>query len=113
MKTFGLTVNLKDDPQIISAYKAYHEKVWPEVISALKEIGVVDMKIWLKGRSLFMFLQVLDHVHPQKDLMKYIELHPKCKEWEELMGTFQEPVPAALDGEKWTYMEEIFELSRY
>ncbi|HIA69171.1 TPA: L-rhamnose mutarotase, partial [Candidatus Poribacteria bacterium] len=31
MKAFGLTINLREDPQIIEKYKEYHRNVWPEV----------------------------------------------------------------------------------
>ena len=36
MKAFGLTINLREDPQIIEKYKEYHRNVWPEVEQALK-----------------------------------------------------------------------------
>jgi len=32
MKTFAMTLNLKDDPKVIEKYKGYHRTVWPEVL---------------------------------------------------------------------------------
>ena len=43
VKAFGLTINLREDPQIIEEYKEYHRAVWPEVEQALKTVGVTSM----------------------------------------------------------------------
>lgn len=111
MKQLALTLNLKDDPAVIAAYKAYHAEAWPEVIDALKAVGVLQMKIWLLGRRLFMLAEVNDDFDPATDFPRYLTLHPRCQEWEDLMGTFQEPVPEAQPGEKWAAMEQVFTLT--
>jgi L-rhamnose mutarotase len=110
MKQLALTLNLKDDPEVIAAYKAYHADAWPEVVAALKAVGVLQMKIWILGRRLFMLADVADDFDPEVDFPRYLILHPRCQEWEDLMGTFQEPVPEAQPGEKWAAMEEVFAL---
>ncbi len=110
MKEFGLTLNLKDDPEIIREYREYHSSVWPEVTSALKQVGILDMKIWLLGRRLFMYYKAKDDFNPEIDFPKYLALNKRCQEWEDLMGTLQEKVPEAKPGEKWALMEQIFEL---
>ena len=38
--------------------------------------------------------------------------NPKVREWEELMWTFQKPLPGAKPGEKWLPMERIFKLEK-
>ncbi len=111
MKQLALTLNLKDDPEVIAAYKAYHANAWPEVVRALQDVGVLQMKIWLLGRRLFMLADVIDDFDPDIDFPRYLTLHPRCQEWEDLMTTFQEPVPEAAKGEKWAMMEEVFVLS--
>ena len=111
MKHLALTLNLKDDPEVIAAYKAYHAAAWPEVIEALQAVGVIQMRIWLLGRRLFMVADVEDDFDPDKDFPRYLTLHPRCQEWEDLMGTFQEPVADAAEGEKWATMEQVFELN--
>lgn len=108
MKSLAMTVNLKNDPKIIQEYKEFHAAVWPEVLSSLKQVGVIDMKIYILGRRLFMTCEVEDRFIPEVDFPKYLELDPKCQEWEDLMGTFQEPVEDAQPGEKWAKMEEVF-----
>ena len=39
MKEYALTINLKDDPDLIEQYKVYHRNVWPEVLAGLKVRG--------------------------------------------------------------------------
>ena len=110
MKQYALTLNLKDDPNLIEQYKEFHRAVWPEVMDSLKAVGIVEMKIYLLGRRLFMVMDTVDEFVPETDFARYLTLHPRCQEWEDLMGNFQEPVPEAGAGEKWAYMEQVFRL---
>lgn len=110
MTEFAFTLNLKDDPEAISKYKYHHDHFWPEVEASLKEVGILDLKIFLLGRRLFMYITAEDDFHPEIDFPRYLKLHKKCQEWEDLMGTFQEKVPEAGENEKWAKMEKIFQL---
>ena len=110
MNEFAFTLNLKDDPEAIALYRYHHDHFWPEVEAALKKVGILDLKIFLLGRRLFMYITAKDDFKPETDFPRYLKLHEKCQEWEELMGTFQEKVPEAGENEKWAKMEKIFEL---
>ena len=110
MKNLAFTVNLKDDSEIIQKYIDHHANVWPEVIESLKEVGILDMKIFILGRRLFMVCETTDNFDPTVDFPRYLSLSPKCQEWEDLMTTFQEPVKEAAEGEKWASMKQIFQL---
>jgi len=55
-------------------------------------------------------METEDEFIPEVDLPRYLEQDPRCQEWEDLMGEFQEPVPAAKPGEKWSMMEQVFKL---
>lgn len=110
MRHFGLALNLKDDPHVIEQYKIYHRDVWPEVLESLREVGITRMDIYLLGRRLFMAIETVDDFDPARDFPRYLELHPRCREWDELMRTFQEPVPEAKPDEWWATMEPVFEL---
>ncbi len=110
MKYYAQTLNLKDDPQVIEKYKEYHRHVWPEVLTGLKKIGITRMKIFLKGRRLFMYMETKDSFQVERDFPRYIETNPRAREWDQLMRTFQEPVPEARPGEWWSPMEEVFDL---
>ena len=110
MKHFGLTLNLKDDPKIIEQYKEYHRNVWPEVLASLGEVGITKMNIYLLGRRLFMAMETNDDFDVEWDFPRYLEQHPRCREWDELMRTFQERAPEAKPDEWWAIMEPAFEL---
>ena len=111
MKHFGLTLNLKDDPEIIEQYKDYHQNAWKETLAGLKAVGITRMNIYLLGRRLFMTMETVDNFDIERDFPRYLEQHPKCQEWDKLMRTFQEPVEEAQEGEWWAQMELVFELS--
>ncbi len=49
-KRFCLTLDLKDDPQLIAEYKRYHEKIWPEITKSIKDAGIANLEIYLLGK---------------------------------------------------------------
>jgi L-rhamnose mutarotase len=106
-KTFGFTINLKDDPHVIEKYKAYHRAVWPEVLESAHKKGIFKSRIFLLGRRLFMYFETSDDYDPARDLLP--DPNPRCKEWDDLMRSFQEPVPEAQSEEWWAEMELVFE----
>ena len=110
MQSYGFTLLLKDDADVIDRYKRYHREAWPEVIARLKEIGIIEMKIFLIGRRLFMYMEAVDGFDPDRDFPKLNEL-PRYREWDVLMSSMQERVPEAREGEWWAAMEEVFDLN--
>lgn len=110
MKYFGLTVNLKDDPEIIAQYVEYHRHVWPEVEASLHRVGVKRTRLFLLGRMLFMYMEVDDSFDCSTYVQRYLE-EPKAGEWEKLMAPFLEPLPEARPGEVWARMEPVYALS--
>ena len=64
MQTYGMALDLRDDPQLIARYKKEHAEVWPEVVARLHEIGVTEMKIFLLGRRMFMYCETRDGFDP-------------------------------------------------
>jgi L-rhamnose mutarotase len=110
MKEFAFTINLKDDPQLIEAYKEYHRNVWPEVLDCLRAIGISKLNIYLLGRRMFMVMEVADDFDPATGFAQLDGMSPRYEEWQRLMDTFQERVPEAKDGEHWALMERIFAL---
>lgn len=110
MKHFGLTLQLKPDPDVIAQYKAYHRDPWPEPLQGLKQVGVEQMHIFLLGTRMFMHMATTDAFDPARDFPRYVEQNPKAAEWDELMRTFQQPVPEAGEGEWWAAMECVFDL---
>ena len=111
MQSYGMTLMLKDDEQIVERYKEYHRKVWPEVVSRLREKGITEMRIYLLGRRMFMYMEAVDGFSPELDFPKLAQ-DPRYREWDELMRGLQQPAPEARAGEWWAPMEEVFDLSR-
>jgi len=110
MKSFAMTLNLKNDPELIAQYVEYHANTWPKVLDGLKGLGISSMKIFLHGRTLFMYLEAPDDFDLDRDFPRYTESSPRAQEWDALMNTFQEPVPAAKEGEWWAPMRQAFSL---
>ena len=113
MKAYGLTLNLKDDAQGIEPYKAYHREPWKQALDGLRAVGVEEMRIFLLGRHLFMYMETTDDFDPARDFARYVEDNPKAAEWDELMRTFQEPAADAAEGEWWAFMQPVFDLEEH
>lgn len=111
MKRYCLTLDLKDDPQLIAEYKRYHQKIWPEITRSIKDAGIEDMEIYLLGTRMFMIMEV-DEKFSFEAKKRADELSPKVQEWEALMWRFQQSLPQAKPGEKWLLMERIFSLEK-
>jgi L-rhamnose mutarotase len=110
VKIHCLALDLKDDASLIADYRRYHEPgaVWPEVMEAIRDHGVLKEEIFLLGTRMVMVLQTTDdfsfEIKSAAD-----EANPHMQQWEALMSRFQQPVPQAAPGEKWVRMEKIFE----
>ncbi len=108
-RRFCLTLDLKNDPQLIAEYRRYHERIWPEITESMRNSGVEDMEIYLLGTRMFMIMEVNEKFSFDKKA-RGDQLNPKVQEWEELMWKFQQSLPGASPGEKWLRMERIFKL---
>jgi L-rhamnose mutarotase len=108
-RRYCLTLELKDDPELIADYRRHHEHVWPEITQSIADSGVEDMEIYLLGTRMFMIMEVNEKFSfADKDGAD--RSNPKVQEWEQLMWKFQKPLPQAKPGEKWLLMERIFTL---
>ena len=105
---FAMTLGLRDD-ESAARWTALHQGVWPEVVTALRKVGVTEMKIFLLGHRLFMWVEGEAGFDPSRDFARLAD-EPRYQEWDELNRTFQERVPEAGDDEWWAAMEEVFDL---
>ena len=108
-RRFCLTLDLKNDPELIAEYKSYHEKVWSEIVRSIKDSGILDMEIYLLGTRMFMIMEVTKDFSFEAKA-EADRRNPKVQEWENLMWRFQKALPEAKPGEKWMRMERIFKL---
>lgn len=109
MKRHCFILDLKEDAKLISAYKEYHKKVWPEIVDSIRNAGILELDIYLIGNRLFMVMEVNDSFSFENKTAMDME-NPKVQEWEALMWKYQKALPFAKKGEKWLLMEKIYQL---
>lgn len=111
MKRFALALDLIDDPKSIAEYEHWHkaENAWPEIKKSISDAGILDMQIYRTGNRLFMIMETVDDFDESKKAEMDAE-NPKVQKWETLMDNFQQALPWAKQGEKWTMMDQIFQL---
>lgn len=107
MKRYCQCLTLVDDEQMISKYVEVHAHVWPEIIEGQREVGILDMQIYRRGRSLFMIMDTVDDFDFGRDMARLATL-PRQAEWEAYVSRFQGCSSAARSDEKWQRMERIF-----
>lgn len=112
MKRFALTLDLKNDPQLIEQYKEHHRAVWPEILESIKSSGILSMEIYHIETRLFMIIEASDDFSFEKKAQMDAS-NPKVQEWEALMDTYQQRLPFAKAGEKWVLMERVFRMQSF
>ena len=57
-KRYCTTMELCNDQLLIETYKKAHAKgaAWPEITQSMKEVGIIDMEIYLLETKLFMII---------------------------------------------------------
>ncbi len=84
MNRHCFSLDLFDDPELISAYKQYHEKIWPEIEQSITETGITQLEIYLIGNRMFMIMEVNDEFSFEKKTVMDKE-NPKVQKGEKLM----------------------------
>jgi L-rhamnose mutarotase len=105
-----LTLDLRDDPAVVAAYRRYHAEAWPEVVESIRGAGVREMDIHILGRRLVMILEIAEGVELADVFQRRASVNPKVAEWEQLMKSFQQPAPDAPGDQWWAVMERVFSL---
>jgi len=108
-KRHCFALDLIDDSKLISDYKNYHQKVWPEIVKSIKDAGIQNLEIYLIGNRMFMIMEV-DDTFSFEEKSKMDAVNPKVQEWEKLMWKYQQALPVAKPGEKWLLMEKVYAL---
>ena len=108
-RRYCLTLDLKNDPQLIAEYEKYHEKIWPEITASIRASGILDLEIYRLGTRMCMIMEVDDHFSFEGKARRD-RTNAQVRQWEELMWKFQQPLPEAKPGEKWLVMKRIFKL---
>ena len=111
VKRYVQTMDLKDDPELIAEYRRRHsqEKAWPEILTGIREVGILDMQIFILGTRLVMIVETPVDFE-WKNAMARLATLPRQQEWEDYMAIFQQCAEGATSDEKWQMMERIFYL---
>lgn len=112
-KRYCKTLLLENNPDLIEAYKNVHSpgNTWPEIAQGMKEVGILDMEIYIHENRLFMIMDTMadfDHDRAMKELAG----KPRQSEWEAFVSRFQVTSKEASANEKWVLMERIYELDQ-
>ena len=107
MKRYCQTLTLVDDEDMIARYVEAHAHVWPEIIEGQRQVEIIDMQIYRKGRNLFMIMDTVDDFDFEKDMARLSKL-PRQAEWEAYVSQFQGCSANARSDEKWQLMQRIF-----
>jgi L-rhamnose mutarotase len=110
-KRFCKTLELKNDSELMEEYRKVHspQEFWTEITKGMREVGIVDMEIYLSGTRLFMIMDTIADFDHDK-AMNELATKPRQAEWEAFVSRFQKTSPDATAGEKWKLMERIFKL---
>ena len=111
VKRYCQTLSLRDNPELIEAYRKAHskEESWPEIRAGIREVGILEMEIYILWSKLFMIVETPLNFDWDKAMAKLATL-PRQAEWEEYVAKFQQCAEGATSDEKWQMMERMFYL---
>lgn len=102
VKRYCRTLDLRDDPKLIAEYRRRHSQaeIWPEVIAGIREVGILEMEIYILDTRLFMIVETaLDF--DWDTAMERLATLPRQQEWEDYMAIFQLVTPGSTSAQKW------------
>lgn len=110
-KRYCKVLKLQPDKALIKKYIEIHkpENIWLEVSKGIREVGIIDMEIYLSGNMAFMIMDTIPDFNHDKAMKRLAGL-PRQKEWEEYVSQFQQAGDKAATPEKWQQVERIFRL---
>lgn len=111
VKRYCQTLDLRDNPELIAEYRRRHSKehIWKEVMDGIRQVGILEMEIYLLGTRLFMIVETPVDFE-WETAMKKLSTLPRQEEWEDYMAEFQLVKAGMSSAEKWQLMERIFHL---
>ncbi len=107
MKRYGQIIGLKKEH--LTGYMDAHQKVWPEVLSMIKECNIRNYSIFYNDGYLFSYFE-----YTGKDFktdMEKMAADLTTQKWWKVMKPMQEPLESVDDGEWWTTMKEVFHMN--
>lgn len=111
VKRYCQTLELRDNPELIATYRDRHSrgKIWQEVMDGIRQVGILEMEIYILGTRLFMIVETPVDFDWDSAMARLATL-PRQQEWEDYMAVFQDCGEGASSAEKWQPMERMFHL---
>lgn len=112
MKRYCRTMQLREgDRKFIEDYRHAHSEgvIWKEVIDGIREVGILEMEIYILGNKLFMIVETPLDFNWDEAMARLATL-PRQQEWETFMSRFQDCSAEATADEKWQMMDRMFHL---
>lgn len=106
MKRFGQALGIR--PECIQEYRQHHAKIWPEIAAAIREAGIRNYSIYLRGEQLFAYFEYIGPDDEYDARMETLARAPRMREWWDLMEPMQVPDPDRPPDTWWSTMEEVF-----
>jgi L-rhamnose mutarotase len=112
-KRYCKTLQLEHDATSIEEYKRLHAmgNTWPEITQGMKDVGIIDMEIYLDGTTLFMIMDTTQNFNHDKAMTKLATL-PRQSEWEARVSKYQKTSVSSSAKDKWKLIERIYKLDQ-
>jgi L-rhamnose mutarotase len=112
-KRYCKTLQLQNDPLLIEEYKRMHAigNGWPEITEGMKEVGIIDMEIYLSGTTVFMIMDTEENFEHDVAMRK-LASSPRQSEWEAAVSKYQESDASLSAKEKWKLIERIYKMDQ-
>lgn len=112
VKRYCRTMQLREgDQKFIDDYRHAHSEgvIWKEVIDGIREVGILEMEIYILENKLFMIVETPLDFNWDEAMARLATL-PRQHEWETFMSRFQDCSAEATADEKWQMMDRMFHL---
>jgi L-rhamnose mutarotase len=110
-KRYCKSLELQNNDKLIDEYKKIHSRgaAWPEITDGMREVGIIDMEIYIHKTRLFMIMDTVPDFNHDK-AMAELAKKPRQSEWEKYVSKFQETSSTATADEKWQLIERIYKM---
>ena len=110
-KRYVQILDISNDPELIHKYCHCHsqEVFWPEIQEGQKQVGILEMEIYILGTRLVMIVDAPEDFD-WKSAMDKLATLPRQAEWEAFVSKLQGCRADARSDEKWQMMERMFYL---
>lgn len=109
IKRFVQTLTLNSNEEARREYIKWHspEHNWKEIRNGIREVGIIEMEIYILGNTLVMIVDTPEDFDWEKAMARLATL-PRQAEWEAFVSQFQGCNANATSDEKWQMMQRIF-----